>query len=151
MQEILQVPPKSPSKHLLLETSLWQYTMSMTHKSLPKGLKNLECKKETLTVQPPIPYIPPIDLHKKQDTNIIKVKLPNGTNFQISAFGQGNNEEYLVHVIILKYLLEKKGAIQDIGKSFQVVVEVRRQLKLLLKAPEGKTKAEDMSKEKRSP
>jgi hypothetical protein len=81
--------------------------MSTTHKSLPKGLKHLDCKKGTLTVQPPIPYIPPIDLHEKRDTKQIKVKLLNGTNFQISAFNQGNNEEYLFHVMVVKHLLEQ--------------------------------------------
>ncbi len=116
--------------------------MSTTHKSISKGLKDSECKKGTLTVQPPILYIPPIDLHEKSDTKQIKVNLPNGTNFQMSAFGQGNNEEYLVHVIAVKHLLEQKGTVQDIGKAFQAVLEVRKQIELLLKAPEGKTKTE---------
>jgi hypothetical protein len=61
--------------------------MSMTHKSLPKVLKDLEYKKGMLTVQPPILYIPPINLHEKRDAKQIKVKFPNGTNFQMSAFG----------------------------------------------------------------
>jgi hypothetical protein len=61
---------------------------------------------------------PPIDLHEKRDTKQIKAKLPNGTTFKMSAFGQVNNEEYLVHVIIIKYLLEQKGALQDVGKAF---------------------------------
>jgi hypothetical protein len=104
-------PAKEPFKQLLLKTPLWQCTMSMTHKSLPEGL--LESEKGTLTIQLPIPYVPPIDLHKKRDIKQIKVKLPNGTNFQMSAFGQENNEEYLVHVIAVKCLLEQKGSIQD--------------------------------------
>jgi hypothetical protein len=37
-------------KQLLLETPLWQCAMSTTYKSLPKGLKDLECKKGTLTI-----------------------------------------------------------------------------------------------------
>jgi hypothetical protein len=59
----------------------------------------------------------------------------------MSAFGQGNNKEYIVYVIAVKCLLELKGTVQDVGKAFQVVVEVRKQLEPLLKAPEGKTKA----------
>jgi hypothetical protein len=49
----------------------------MTHKSLPEGFKDLECEKGTLTIRPPIPYVPPINVHKKRDTEQIKVKLPD--------------------------------------------------------------------------
>jgi hypothetical protein len=59
----------------------------------------------------------------------------------MSAFGQGNNEEYLVHIIAVKHLLEQKGTIQDVGKAFGAKVKIRKQLELLLKAPEGKTVA----------
>ena len=65
-----------------------------------------------------------------RDTHQIMVKLPDRTNFQMSAFNQGNNEEYLVHIIIVKHLLEQKGTLHVIGKAFQVVVEVRKQLEL---------------------
>ncbi len=137
----------SSAKEYIQATSyqdlLWQYTMSKTHKSLPEGLKDSECKKRMLTIQPPIPYVPPINLHKKRDTEQIKVKLPNGTKFQMSAFGQGDNEEYLVNIITVKHLLEQKGTIQDVGKAFGAVLKVREQLEPHLEAPkEGKTKAE---------
>jgi hypothetical protein len=45
LRRILRVPPKSSFKHLILETPLWQHTMSFNLKSPPEGLKNLECKK----------------------------------------------------------------------------------------------------------
>jgi hypothetical protein len=128
LREILGVLPKSPFKQLLLVTLLWQYATSTTHKSLPEGLKDSECKKGMLTIRPPIPYVPPIDLHENRDTNKIKVKLPDGTNFQMSAFSQGNNKEYLVHIITVKHLLEQKETIQDIGKAFGTISEVRKQL-----------------------
>ena len=95
-----------------------------------------------MTIWPPILYIPLINLHKKRDTKKFKVKLPDGTNFQMSTFGQGKNEEYLIRVIAIKHLLEQKGTVQDVGKAFGAVVKVRKQLELLIKAPEGKTKAE---------
>jgi hypothetical protein len=60
----------------------------------------------------------------------------------MSAFDQGNNEEYLAHIIAIKHLLEQKRTVQDIGNAFQVIVEVRKQLELLLEALEGKMKAE---------
>jgi hypothetical protein len=55
------------------------------------------------------------------------------------TFVQGNNKEYLVHVITVKRLLEQKGTIQDVRKAFQVVVEVRKEIEPLLEAQEGKT------------
>jgi hypothetical protein len=95
--------------------------MSPTHKSLPKGVMDLECEKGTPTIRPPIPCIPSIDLQEKRDTKQIKVKLSDGTIFQMSAFGQRNNEEYLVHVIVIKHLLEQKETVQDVGKAFGTV------------------------------
>jgi len=69
----------------------------------------------------------------------------------MSAFGQGNNEEYLVHIITIKHLLEQKGTIQDVRKAFKVVVEVRKEIEPLLEAQEGKTDSRRMSKGKSSP
>ncbi len=76
---ILRVPPKSSFKRLLLETLLWQYAMSLNLKSLPVGVKNAECKKGMPPIRPPIPYVPPTDLHEKRETEQIKVELPDGT------------------------------------------------------------------------
>jgi hypothetical protein len=72
--------PKSSFKHLLLETLLWQYTMSLSLKSLPEGLKNTECEKGTPPVRPP--YVPPTDLLEKRETKQIKFELPDGTKLQ---------------------------------------------------------------------
>jgi hypothetical protein len=44
---ILRTPPKSSFKHLIMETLLWQCTMSSSLKFLLEGLKNVECKKGT--------------------------------------------------------------------------------------------------------
>ncbi len=96
---ILGNPPKSSFKRLILETLLWQGAMSSSLKSPPKGLKNTECKKGTPPVRPLILYVPSTNLHKKQETEQIKVKLPDGTKFQMPTYGTGNNEEYLVHII----------------------------------------------------
>jgi hypothetical protein len=63
--------------------------MSTNLKSLPEGLKNVECKKGTPLVRPPIPYVPPTDLLEKQETEQIKVELPDRTKFQMSTYGSG--------------------------------------------------------------
>jgi hypothetical protein len=98
--------------------------MSSNLKSPPEGLKNAECEKGKLIAQPPIPYVPPLELHKKQETEQIKVKMPDGTNFQMAAFGYGNNEEYLVHVIAILRIIKKKGWKWMVGRSFKLWLKV---------------------------
>ena len=90
--------------------------MSLNLKSPPEGLKNSECKKGTPPVRPPIPYVPPTDLLKKRKTKQIKIKLLDGTKFQMPNFGSGNNEEYLVHVIAILHIIKQKGVEQDVRK-----------------------------------
>ncbi len=92
-----------------METPLWQCAMSASLKSLPEGLKNAECEKGMPPVRPPIPYVPPSDLHKKREMEQIKVELPDGTKFQMPTYGSRNNKEYLVHVITVLQVVEQKG------------------------------------------
>jgi hypothetical protein len=142
LQRILLVPPKLSFKRLILETPLWQHTMSSNLKSPPKGLMNSECKKGKLVAQPPILYVPPTNLHKRQETELIKVKMPDGTNFQMAAFAYGNNEEYIVDLIAVLCIIEQKGMALDITKAFHALVEVRREMTPLFEFPEDKTEAE---------
>jgi hypothetical protein len=73
--------------------------MSTNLKSPLEGLKNIKWEKGTPPVRPPIPYVPPTDLLKKQEMEEIKVELPDGAKFKMPTYGSGNNEEYLVHII----------------------------------------------------
>jgi hypothetical protein len=57
----------------------------------------------------------------------------------MSAFGNGNNEEYLIHIIAVMHLIEQKGMAQDVTKAFEVLVEVRKKLQPLLQFPDNKT------------
>jgi hypothetical protein len=91
-------------------------------KSLLEGLRNTECKKGTPPVRPPIPYVPPPDLHKKREMEQIKVQLPNGTMFQMPTYGTGNNEEYLVHIIAILHLVEQKGTAAKVKEAFAALV-----------------------------
>jgi hypothetical protein len=59
----------------------------------------------------------------------------------MSTYSQGNNEESLIHVIAVKHLLEQKRTDQDVKKAFHIVAEVRKELELLLKAPDDKTES----------
>jgi hypothetical protein len=51
--------------------------MSAIAKNLPEGLKDLECEREDIVNQPPIPYVEPADPNGKQETTKIKVELPD--------------------------------------------------------------------------
>ncbi len=114
VQRILRAPPKSPFKRLILETPLWQHAMSSSLKSALEGLKPSECEKGKSVGWPPIPYVPPLDLIKKQETEQIKVQMPDGTNFQMAAFAYGTNEDYLIHVIAVLRNIKQKGVASKI-------------------------------------
>ncbi len=102
--------------------------MSSSLKSPPEGLKNAECKKGTPPVGPPIPYVPPTDLHEKQETEQVKVKLPNGTKFQMPTYGSGNSKKYLVHIIAVLQLVEQKGTAAEVKEAFAALVKVRKEM-----------------------
>jgi hypothetical protein len=102
--------------------------MSSSLKSLPEGLKNAKCKKGTPPVRPPIPYVPPTDLHEKQETKQIKVKLSDGTKFQMPTYGSGNNKEYLIHVIAVLQLVKQKGTAAEVQEAFAALVKVRKEM-----------------------
>jgi hypothetical protein len=114
VQRVLQVPPKLSFKSLIIETPLWQYAMGSSLKSPSEGLKASECKKGKSVTWPPIPYVPPTDLIKKQEAEQIEVKTPNGTNFGMAAFTYGTNEDYLVHVNAVLQIIKKKGLASEI-------------------------------------
>ncbi len=75
--------------------------------------------------QPPIPYVQPVDPNEKQEKTKIKVKLPDGTNYQMVPFRAGTNEDYVTHVIAMKQILEQKQIKEDVGKAFGVVTAIR--------------------------
>ncbi len=149
LRRILRVPPKSSFKQLLLETPLWQYAMSLNLKSLPEGLKNAECEKGTPPVRPPIPYVPPTDLLEKQETEQIKVELPDGTKFQMPTYGSGNNEEYLVHVIAVLHLVKQKGTAAKVKEAFAALVAAMKEMRPFFNFPEDETVAAKEARKKK--
>ena len=60
--------------------------MSANTKSLPEGLKGLECERRNIVNRPLILYVQPVDPTEKQEETGIKVKLPDGTNYQMVPF-----------------------------------------------------------------
>jgi hypothetical protein len=118
--------PMSPTQVVVQVSYSQDSTLAVRHEFQsqvpPEGLKNAKCKKGKLIARPPIPYVPPLDLHEKQETAQIKVKMPEETNFQMAAFGYGNNEEHLVHIIAVLRIIKQKGMETDRRKAFQALV-----------------------------
>ena len=55
---------------------------------VPEGLKDSECEKGNLGARPPIPYVPPTDLlQAKENSDSIKLKLPDGTVISMTIVG----------------------------------------------------------------
>jgi hypothetical protein len=83
--------------------------MSASSKA-PKGLKDSECEKGHLGNRPPVPYVPPTDLlQTKESSEVLKIKLPNGTVFSMGIFAKGTPEDYLQHIIAVLRLIDQKG------------------------------------------
>jgi hypothetical protein len=149
LSRILRVPPKSLFKCLLLETPLWQYAMSSSLKSPLEGLKNAKCEKGAPPVRPPIPYVPPTDLHEKQETKQIKVELLNWTKFQMPTYGSGNNKDYLIHVIAILQLIEQKGTSANVKEAFGALVKVRKEMSPFFNFPEDESAAKKEVRKKK--
>jgi hypothetical protein len=123
--------------------------MSTNLKSPPEGLKNAECKKNMPPVRLPIPYVPPTDHLKKLETEQIKVKLPDGTKFQMPTYASGNNGEYLVHVIAILHLVKQKGTAAEVKEAFAALVAVREEMSPFFNFPEDETMAAKEARKKK--
>jgi hypothetical protein len=102
----LLVPPKSSFKKLLLGTGLWHHAKISTSLKSPDGFKDAECKKGQLSHQPPIPYIPVVDI--KEDSQVFKIKLPDASHLSMPIYSRGNNEKYLAHIVAVLRVIEQK-------------------------------------------
>jgi hypothetical protein len=65
-----------------------------------------------------------LDLIKKQETEQIKAKMPDGTNFGMAAFMYGTNKDYLLHVITVQCIIEKKGLASDIEVAWDAIIKI---------------------------
>jgi hypothetical protein len=83
--------------------------MSFTLKA-PNRLKDFECKKGQLSSWPPIPYVPPIDLvTTKEEPQSLKIKLPEGSSFNMSIYSCENTKEYPAHIVVVLCIIKQKG------------------------------------------
>ncbi len=135
----LQVSPKSPFKKLLLGTRLWKYAKMSTSLKSPDGLKDAECKKGQLSHRPPILYVPVVDIvTPKEEPQLYKVKLPDTSHLSIAIYSQGNNEEYLAHVVAVLCIIEQKGLPKKCRVFAKAVVRQSEALKNLQEAAESR-------------
>ncbi len=79
-----------------------------------EGLKDSECEKGHLAIQPPISYVPSTDLHSSTESETIKVQFPDGTTVSVIAFSSGNNEDYILHWAAIFCLFHQKGLKSDV-------------------------------------
>ncbi len=136
----LWVPPKSHFKKLLLGTRLWRHTyvkMSTNLKS-PDMLKDAECKEEQISQQPPIPYVPVVDVvTPKEEPQVLKVKLPDASHISVPIYSRGNNEEYLAHIVAVLQIIKQKGLPKKCRVLAKAVVKQSEALKSLQEATES--------------
>jgi hypothetical protein len=102
--------------------------MSSNTKSPLEGLKASKAEKGKLGTRPPIPYVPLNNLIKKREGEQINVKMPDGTIFSMATFTSGTNEDYLVHVIAVLRIIEKKGMAEEIKAAWLALPAVRKEM-----------------------
>ena len=107
--------------------------MSGSVKSLAEGLKDLGCKQGIVANWPSIPYVTPVDPYEKQEKTKIKVKLPDGTNYQIVPFRVGSIENYVNHVIAMIRLIQQKELGSSVEKVYAVVSDLKDKIGPLCK------------------
>jgi hypothetical protein len=113
----------------MLSTTLWHHAKMSTVLKSPKGLKDLECKKGQLSSRPPIPYVPLADqVATKEAPESLN---PDENVFNMSIFSQGNNKEFLAHVIIVLCLIIQKRLDVQCRKLANAVDKLARMLENL--------------------
>ncbi len=111
--------------------------MSTSLKS-PDRLKDAECEKGRLSHQPPIPYVPVIDVvTPKEEPQLYKVELPDVSHLSIPIYSQGNNKEYLAQVVAVLCIIKQKGLPKKCRVLAKAVVRRSEVLKNLQEAAES--------------
>ncbi len=91
---------------------------------------------------PPIPHVPPTDLlQARENSDSIKLKLPDGTVISMMIFAKGNPEEYLQHIIAVLHLINQKGLDTKCREAGKELVKTSKVLEALKREPDGPEKA----------
>ena len=108
--------------------------MSTTLKS-PDGLKNAECKKGQLSNQPPILYVPELDIvTTKEESQSLKVKLPDESHLNMPIYSRENTKEYHMRIVAVLGIIDQKGLGKKCRMLTKAVEKQSEVLKNLLKA-----------------
>jgi hypothetical protein len=100
-------------------------------------LKDAKCKKGQLAQRPPIPYIAVVDVvMPKEDSAMLKVKLPDDSHISAPIFSRGNNEEYIVHIVAVLHIDKQKGLPKKCRVYAKAVAKRQAALKNLQEALE---------------
>ncbi len=75
----------------------------------------------------------PVDPYKKQEKTKIKVKLPEGTNYQMAPFHAGSNEDYDNHIIAMIWLIQKNDLKNSVEKVFVAASDIEEKVGPLYK------------------
>jgi hypothetical protein len=67
--------------------------------------------------------------------------MPGGTNFGMAAFMYRTNEDYLVHVIVVLQIIEKKRMKAEIKVAWDAILKVRREMKPYFRFSKDETEA----------
>jgi hypothetical protein len=121
-----------------VQTPLYLKARMSASTKAPEGLKDSECKKGNLGVRPPIPYVPPMDLQQtKENTDTLKLKLPDGTVFSMTIFAKGNPEDYLQHLIAVQRHIVQKGLDAACKKAATELEKAKKSLEAQTRNPIG--------------
>ncbi len=135
----LQVLPRSRFKRLVLGMTHWQHAYMTTTLKSPKGLKDSKCKKLQLSSQPPLPYVPPTNLvTNKESSENLKIKLPDGTIFNMTIFSQGKTKEYLAHVVTKELNVQCRKLGKTVNKLAGTLENLQKSIR-----PKGSSSKED--------
>jgi hypothetical protein len=108
--------------------------MSTTLKA-PNGSKNSECKKGHLSNWLPIPFVSETDIvMPKEEPQVMKVKLPDGSHINMPIYSHGYTKEYLMHIVAVLHIIKQKSLDVKCRKLGKAVVRQSKTLKNLLEA-----------------
>jgi hypothetical protein len=106
-----------------------------TYLKSPDGLKDAKCEKGQLSNQPPILYVPMVDIVMlKEEPQVFKVKLPDESHLSVPIYSCGNNKEYLAHIVAVLCIINQKGLPKKCRILAKAVVRWSEALKILQEA-----------------
>ncbi len=79
--------------------------------------------------------VPVVDIvTPKEETQLLKVKLPDASHLSMPIYSCGNNEEYLAHIAAVLHIIDQKGLPKKCRMLAKAVVRWSEALKNLQEA-----------------